>query len=271
MIRPITVALACSLALAGCGGSSDDAAQQSLIGLKGSASGLVVNGEPVPQNLLDAYARKRGWNLTDPGQLSQVKEKTAELLSMAQAAQAEGLFNDPQIRADLALERLNLVAGKLLERQQQANVPTEEELRAEYARETALVGDSEYRVAHILFDQKALAEQVLAEAATQNFDALMARFQDQDGVRDARELGWVKRNQLPEVLRDPLQALSAGSATEQVYQSEFGWHLLKLYETRPFAGPSFEQLKDGIRTSLQRKQSAEFAREIREKAQVEGL
>ena len=35
-----------------------------------------------------------------------------------------------------------------------------------------------------------------------DFDALMARYQDQPGIREAREIGWVKRNQLPEVLRD---------------------------------------------------------------------
>ncbi len=272
MIRSITAALVLSLALTGCGGADQQGAEQtSLIVLAGRSSGLVVNGESVPQPLLDAYARKRGWNLTDPGQLAQVKEKIAELLAMAHQARAEGLFDDPLIEADLALERLNLVAGKLLERQQQASLPAEADLQAEYDRESALVGDSEYRVAHILFDQKAMADSALAEAATQDFDAMMARYQELEGVRDARELGWVKRNQLPEVLRDPLQALSVGDVAPQVYQSEFGWHLLKLYETKAFAGPTFAQLKDGIRQSLQRKQTAEFALTIRDSAQVEGL
>ncbi|MCB1607069.1 MAG: peptidyl-prolyl cis-trans isomerase [Xanthomonadales bacterium] len=259
------------LTLGACSADLSQPTSGGVVSLQGSASGLVVNGEPVPQALLEALARKRGWNLTDPGQLAQVKEKVAELVAMAQQAQTEGLFTDPEIEAGLAFERLNYVAGKLLERQQQASAPSDEDLRAEFDRETALVGDSEYRIGHILFDQKAQAEQALAESGSEDFDALMARYQDQSGVRDARELGWVKRNQLPEVLREPLAQMEVGAVAEQVFQSEFGWHLIKLYETRPFEGPSFAQLKDAIRQSLERKVAAEYARKIREAASVEGL
>ncbi len=270
MFKPIMIALAACLLIA-CGGSPDTSQGDGVVRLSGSASGVIVNGESIPQPLLEAYARKRGWNLTDPGQMAQVKEKTAELVAMAQAAQSAGLYDDAQLRADMALEQLNFIAGQLLEREQQANEPSDAELRAEYDREKAKIGEHEYRIGHILFDQQAQAEQVLAESKADDFDALMARYQDQAGIREAREIGWVKRNQLPEVLREPLQGLTAGSVAGQVYQSEFGWHLLKLYEIREFEGPSFAQLKDAIRQSLQRKVAADYARQVREAAKIDGL
>lgn len=271
MYRILIVLCAAVLAVTGCNGGSEQPSSSGVVNLRGSASGLSVNGESVPQSLLEAYARKRGWNITDPGQLAQVKEKTAELVAMAQRAQAEGLYADPQIQADMALEQLNLVAGKLLEQHTRASAPSEADLMAEFEREKALAGDSEYRVAHNLFDQKAMAEQALAESASADFDAMMARYQDQAGVRDARELGWVKRNQLPEVLREPLQALNPGEVAPAVLQSEFGWHLVKLYERRPFAGPGYAQLKDAIRQSLERKIASEYAQSVHEQAQIEGL
>lgn len=269
MFKPLMIAVAASLLVA-CSGSGESP-QDGVVQLDGSSSGVVVNGESVPQPLLEAYARKRGWNLTDPGQMAQVKEKTAELVAMAQAARAAGLYDDAQIGADMALEQLNFIAGRLLEREQQAKAPSEEELRAEYDREKAKIGEHEYRIGHILFDQKAQAERALAESAADDFDAMMARYQDQSGVREAREVGWVKRNQLPEVLREPLQSMAPGAVAAEVHQSEFGWHLLKLYEIRDFEGPSFGQLKDAIRQSLQRKVAADYASQVREAATIEGL
>lgn len=236
---------------------------------EGRSSGLTVNDEAVPQLLLEAYARKRGWNLTDPSQLTQVREKTAELVAMAQAARDRGLLDDPQVQADLALERLNMIAGRLIE-QATSEPPTDEQLRAEYDRELAELGEYEFRVGHILFDQEAAARTATAEALAGDFDALMARYQDQADVRDARELGWVKRPQLSEALRPAVDAATPGQTLAEPIKSEFGWHVLHLYERRNFQVAPFEQVREGMINAAQRKRALEFSREVVEAARIEG-
>lgn len=235
----------------------------------GKASGLSVNGEAVPQVLLDAYARKRGWNLNDPSQMGQVREKVAEMVAMAQVARTRGLLQDPAMQADLALEQLNMIAGRLLEQQAQ-DPPSEADLRAEYERERAELGAHEFRVGHILFDQEAVARTAAAEAQGGDFDALMARYQDQVGVRDARELGWVRRTQLPLALRDVVAGLAPSGTAAEPIKSEFGWHVLKLYEQREFSAAPFEQVRDAIAAAAQRKRALDFASEVVEAARIEG-
>ncbi len=236
---------------------------------EGRSSGLKVNGEAVPQLLLEAYARKRGWRLTDPSQLAQVREKTAELVAMAQAARDRGLLDDPQVQADLAFERLSMIAGRLIE-QVTSEPLSEDQLRAEYQRELAELGEYEYRVAHMLFDDEAAARTVTAEALAGDFDALMAHYQDQPGVRDARELGWIKRPQLPEALRLVVDAATPGQTLDQPIKSEFGWHVLRIYERRSFEAAPFERLREGMINAAQRKRALEFSREVVEAAKIEG-
>jgi peptidyl-prolyl cis-trans isomerase C len=259
------------LFLGACGSSGEDQAAAATTTLlpAGKSSGMTVNGEAVPQALLDAYARKRGWNLNDPSQMMQVREKTAELVAMAQAARERGLLEDPATQADMALERLNMIAGRLIE-QETREPPAEELLRAQYDRERAELGAFELRVGHILFDQEAAARTATAEALGGDFDALMARYQDQAGVRDARELGWVKRTQLPAALRTVVDGMAPGEVAAEPIQSEFGWHVLKLYEQRQFSAAPFEQVRDGILAAAQRKRALDLSKEVVEAAQIEG-
>jgi peptidyl-prolyl cis-trans isomerase C len=257
-----------SLLLVACGTEQASDQKASLLP-EGRSSGLKVNDEAVPQLLLDAYARKRGWKLNDPSQLAQVREKTAELVAMAQAARDRGLLDDPQVQADLALERLNMIAGRLIE-QATSEPPTDDQLRAQYERELAELGSYEFRVGHILFDQEAPARTAATEALAGDFDALMARYQDESGVRDARELGWVRRPQLSEALRPAVDAATAGQTLAEPIKSEFGWHVLHLYERRDFEVAAFEQVREGMINAAQRKRALEFSREVVEAAKIEG-
>lgn len=265
------IALSTALLLSACGDSTapTDAAAPALLPA-GSDSGLRVNGEAVSQELLEAYARMRGWNLTDPSQLAQVREKTAELVAIAQAARERGMLDDEAVQADLALERLNTIAGRLMEKEA-GQSPDEAVLRAEYEREKAELGTHEYRVAHLLVDEQSKAAELAAQALSEGFEAARIAADGQPGVRDARELGWVKRTQLPAALRPVVDALEPGSVAGEPVQSEFGWHVVSLLERRDFSPAPFEQVRAGIASAMQRKQALELSKQIIEQARIEGL
>ena len=127
-MKKITLAAAASvlLLLSGCG--SNEGADARLVQLPGADSSLKVNGEAVPEALVEAYARKRGWELRDPGQRDQAYDQLAELLAVAMEARKRGMLDDEQVLADLELERLNRLSGLLIERGTQP--VTEDDVRA---------------------------------------------------------------------------------------------------------------------------------------------
>src|ERR1700682_3765847 len=86
----------CIVALAGCsqGGSTSDSR---VIQLPVDAPvAETVNGTPVPQSLLEAIARGHNLHLDKPEQREQALKLTTDLVLMAQAAQHDNFFADPQ-------------------------------------------------------------------------------------------------------------------------------------------------------------------------------
>lgn len=266
-IRSIAVAVAALWMLAACKPAVEHNDQR-LIQLDGAGSSLKVNGQVVPEALVEAYARKRGWEVRDPGQREQAYDQLAELLAVAMAAKDQGMLNDEAVRADLELERLNRLSGLMVERG--AAPVTEDDLRAAYDKELATTGTEEYQVAHILLDSAERAEQVLvALNAGTSFDDLIAAQKGQAGVRDAKDLGWVRRTQLPAPLADVLAQLQPGTWSPQPVATEFGFHVALLRAKRPFSAPSYEQVHEAIRATLTRNRAMELAKSIKDKAKIE--
>ena len=101
------------------------------------------------------------------------------------------------------------------------------------------------------------------------FDELIASQSGQAGVRDAKDLGWVRRNQLPPALADALAQLAPGAWSPQPIETEFGFHVALLRAKRPFSAPSYEQVREAIRATLTRNRALELAKSIKEKAKIE--
>lgn len=260
-------ATAALLVLAACGGN-EDAADARLVRLPGADSSLKVNGEVVPESLVEAYARKRGWELRDPGQRDQAYDQLAELLAVAMEARKRGMLDDEQVLADLELERLNRLSGLLIERGTQP--VTEDDVRAAYEQEIGTTGAEQMLAAHILVDSADRAQEILAALrAGSTFDELMTAQRGKPGVRDAKDLGWLRRTQLPLPLADALAGLQPGAWTEQPVETEFGFHVALLREKRPFTMPPLDQVREGIRSSLVRKRALEFGQQIKQQAKIE--
>lgn len=259
--------IAVLLALAACG-QKDAAAPSGVIGIAGNPSELKVNGETVPEAMIEAFAKQRGWNVKDPGQRQQVIDSVADLVAMAQEAKARGLLDDPILLAELEVERLNRLSGEFVKRS--APEPTEAELRAAYDQEVANNGATEFQAAHVLFDNQAAADAaVIALNTGTSFDDLIASSQGQAGVKDAKDLGWVRRPQVPPPLADALEAMAEGAITPAPVQTEYGFHVALLRARRPFQPPVFESVRDGVKASIQRKRALDLAAEVKAKAKIE--
>lgn len=264
------VALLCSLALvlSACQPRAEE--KVDLLALPGPASKLKVDGLAVPQSIVEAYARQRGWDLRDPGQNEQVHSQLGEVIAVALEAQRRGLLDDPAVQAELAFERINKLSGLFVARELAATPITEEVLRAQYDEQLQVAGSEELLVSHVLFDTPDAARTAAAElAAGQTFDAIIASRRGQSGVRDARDLGWVRLQQLPPALAAVLQQMPAGAFTAEPVATEFGHHVAWLRERRPFQAPTFESLRENIRSSIERQRALDVAKGVKERAVIE--
>jgi peptidyl-prolyl cis-trans isomerase C len=64
-------------------------------------------------------------------------------------------------------------------------------------------------------------------------------------------------------------ALKAGDYTQTPVQTQFGFHIIKLEETRDAQLPSFEEVKPQIAESLQQRKLQQFQQDLKKKAKIQ--
>lgn len=273
--QPIRAALpfAFLVALGACAPAPQEVAdprQHALVGAPDGDMVVAVQGEVVTAPLLDVFARGRGLDPADPEQRQRALEALVETIVLAQTALRSELGNKPDVQAEITLARLLQASGRQMAQLRSEIQVGEAELRAYYDQEAARAGDTEYHLAHILFQDEALARQVAerANADEADFDALIAEF-GSGAALQARDLGWSNLTQLPESFPEILRQLQDGQTAPVPVQSPHGWHVLRRIASRPFERPGFEQVKEGARRLLTERMLAERVRGLREAAQVQ--
>lgn len=260
--------LAALLLLGGCGEAGKQTADNGKPALD-SPTVASVNGEPVPEALLDAYLRARGAANASPQQRQAALQEVVNLVLLRQQAEKQGLDENPEVLADLLLHRLSTLATRQV-RQHNAEDPiTDEDARAEYDRNRDAAGTKEYHVRHILLGNKRTAQETIVELNKGADFADLADERSMDNREDAGgDLGWLDLTQLPEALREPVRNLRAGAHSQEPVQTRFGWHVLKLDETRQLEAPGFDEVKQGVKASLQRQRMESYIQGLRAEADI---
>jgi len=167
-----------------------------------------------------------------------------------QAALEQSLAGKTTKRDALALEnsRRGYLSGVALEGVVAAAV-TDTALQAAYdAKYAGAGGQTEYHAAHILVDTQEKAAALKAEIDTGADFAELARANSTDGAAESGgDLGWFGPGMMVKPFEDAVLAMKPGEVAGPV-QTQFGWHLIKLAETRIASAPPLDQVRDELAT-----------------------
>lgn len=270
LLLALSVLAACGPAPAPTGNPSS--AAPAAVARAGTPSGVTVNGEPLSTELINFYAQSRGYDLADPNQLNLAREQLVTLVALAQSAVKAGALD----RAEVELERLNLLSGVTIA-DGLAALPPLDDARLEqlYQAQLARIGNTEYRVNHLLFRNRKLAEDALQQlSAGRPFSAVMQSYQGNPEVPEAIELPWIHLGRIApqdEALATAIRDTPVGQPSTALITTGSGWHLIEVLETRPLNPPPFAALKDSIRQGEERSRREALVKQIRDAAKVEGL
>lgn len=167
---------------------------------------------------------------------------------LAQAAERDGMADNPEVKERLAAARERVLQESYL-RQRINDAVTEEALRARYDAGAA-GGEEEVRARHILSETREDAESVIAELNQgADFAALAAERSTGPSKTQGGDLGFFKKGQMVPEFADAAFALGVGEVSGPV-QTQFGWHVIKLEERREAPRPSFEESIDQLREEV---------------------
>jgi peptidyl-prolyl cis-trans isomerase C len=174
-------------------------------------------------------------------------------------------------RVDLALanERRQLLAGEVVNEVIGAAV-TDEALQAAYdATYAGAEPGTEWRASHILVATEEEAQAVLDRLeGGEDFAALAQELSTDTGSgAQGGDLGWFSAGMMVPEFEAGVAALEAGAVSEPV-QSQFGWHLIRLDETRPLEPPALEEVQAELAEQVQQEAVAARIAELEGSVEV---
>jgi peptidyl-prolyl cis-trans isomerase C len=244
-------------------------------GPKAASSGptvATVNGQPISQSEFDLYVdtieRQSGRQIPED-QKPEILDQYIGMHLAADAAEKRGLTKETEVRDQLALARINVIVDAALQKYLEEHPVGDEELKPEYDRQVAAM-PREYHARHILVDDKETAEAVTKEIqAGADFAAVAKKRSKDSSSQSGGDLGWFTPDSMVKPFADAVVALKPGDITSEPVQSQFGWHVIKLEDSRASAPPPFEDVKDRVKVLVQRKKLQAYLDELREGAKIE--
>lgn len=264
--RILVLALTAAL-LAACSqkGSQDAAAS-------GSAPVAIVDGKPIDRDLYEFYAKgvanKPASELT-PEQRDQVLDNLVRARVIAEQAEKDGTAKEPSTAALLELQRLNVLQQAVSEKYLKDRKPTDQELRAEYETQVAQLPKQEYHARHILVATEKFAGKLVSELEKGAKFEDVAKRESMDSKENGGDLGWFTPDRMVKPFADAVVALKPGEYTHAPVQTQYGWHIIKLEETRDMAPPAFDQVKQRVEQMVQGKKFKAYVDELMKTAKVE--
>ncbi|MCU9848149.1 peptidylprolyl isomerase [Defluviimonas sp. WL0024] len=191
-----------------------------------------------------------------------------------QAALAEAAEADMDTRDELFLDnqRRSYLAGTTLE-ETAASAVTDEAVQSLYDEKYANTDPgTEYNAAHILVATEDEAKAIKAELDGGADFAVIAKEKstDRGSAEAGGDLGWFGVGMMVKPFEDAVLAMEAGTVSDPV-QSDFGWHLIKLNETRAATAPTIEDVRAELESELQGSAVEAKVTELTEAAKVEKM
>ncbi|MDZ7749557.1 MAG: peptidylprolyl isomerase [Halofilum sp. (in: g-proteobacteria)] len=266
----ITTLTAGAIALSACSGNAET--QQATGANQGPDPEDVVarvNGQPISAVALDAQVQAQS-SRGQPVQRPQALDELVDLTVLAQEAEAQGLPEQPEIAAQLARQRAAVLAQHLVRAELSSFSPSEDELRQAYQDRVEQTSGQEYKASHILLEEEAKANEMIAQLDEGADFANLAR-EHSTGPTSNRggSLGWFQPDQMVGPFAQAVQALAPGSYTEAPVKTRFGWHVVRLEDVREAQQPAFEEIRDQLRNQLVSRHVQDYITRLREQADVE--
>lgn len=232
-----------------------------------------VNGKQIKQSVYDYIAKDataRGQKVDD--QVKQaITNKLIDSELVYQEAQKMGLDKQPDYIAREELSRRELLTSSYLQDFVKKNPISDADTKAAYEQYKKAYGDKEYSARHILVKTEAEAKDIIAQLGKGADFAKLAKEKSMDpGSKDkGGDLGWFSPATMVKPFSDAVADLQKGAVSANPAQTQFGWHVIKLVDTRSAQPLAYDKVKEGLQKNLQQRNLEKMMSDLRTKAKID--
>ena len=233
-----------------------------------------VNGKAIPQKSLDQFVKLLvTQGATDSPQLrEQVKQEMINRQIFVQAAESNGIAKQADVQTEIELARQGILVRALMADYLAKHPVSDAKVTAEYEKiKKEQAGKMEYKVRHILVEDEKTANDLLTQLKGNKgkFDDLAKK----NSRIPAAPKGWRPGLGSPTNYVQPfaqaVTQLKKGQLVDKPVQTQFGWHIIQVDDTRPVQFPPLDQVRPQIEEMLRQQTLADYQKDLREKAKIQ--
>ncbi len=248
-----------------------------VLALGGAASAdskvlATVDGSPITEDDLNDAMADIGPGLSQKlegaARQKYVLDYLIDLKLAAKKAQAEKLDQSPEFARKLAYYRDKLSMEELLTSVAKAATTDEAEHKAYDEAAKAEPPQEEIHARHILVPTEDEAKAALARIKGGEDFAKVATELSKDPSGDGGDLGWFTKDRMVPEFSEAAFKLKKGEVSDPV-KTQFGWHIIKVEDTRTKTFPPFEQVKDQAAHYVAQKAESETVAQLHSAAKIE--
>lgn len=234
---------------------------------------LTVNGEAITRTMYSIYFQDRMRGVPDaqnnPELQMSVLNELANILIVAQDAEKQGLQDRPDVAASVKLLKDKLLTQIAIQEFAGKHESSEEEIQQAYQEEYAQQSSTEYKARHILVKEEEEANALIEKLdGGADFAALAKEHSTGPTGKDGGDLGWFDIAQMVKPFGDALKAMEKGKYSPTPVQTQFGWHVILLEDTRVAEAPTLESVKDKIVNKLKQAALSKYMQQLRDSSKL---
>ena len=199
-------------------------------------------------------------------------ERVIDIKLIAQEGKKINLEEEPSVKAAIDFVTEKVLMQAFLSKYVQKNI-SEESLKASYNNYIAdEISREEIKASHILLDTQNEAVEVIKMLNNGDDFAEVAKNKSTGpSGPSGGDLGWFKRGQMVPPFENAAFSLGQNEISQKPIQTQFGWHVIKVFEKRIPQAPSYENMKNNLIQDLERKIVSKKIQDLRNNALIEKL
>ena len=199
-------------------------------------------------------------------------ERVIDVKLIAQEAKKINLLDDASVKAAIEFVTEKILMQAYLAKYAQENI-TEESLKNSYQNYIAdVTSREEIKASHILLDTEEDAILIIKQLNNgESFEELAKIKSKGPSGPSGGDLGWFGRGQMVPAFEKQAFSLAPEEMSQNPVQTQFGWHVIKVFEKRIPEAPSFESIKVKLIQDNERRLISKRIQELRKVASIEKM
>ena len=230
-----------------------------------------VNGKNISMESFQEYMQQKlAQNPTDAGDPALILNEMINRELLLQAAHAEAIDKKPEVAEQIKFSSNNILVNSLVNEKVSQLDTSDTVLKAEYEEQIKDIELKEYKARHILVNSEEDATAVLKGLGEgKDFAALAKEKSVGPSGPKGGDLGWFQAETMVPEFAEALKTMQKGDISKTAVRTQFGWHIIKLEDSRDMEAPGFEESKARLKTIVVNKAVQNYMEELRNKASID--